>query len=81
MVKTYSPCDAQAALASGNPCLCALSPLMDGVSEKLIRQALDTILTRVTEPVRQKNLLSILTTFAEPWMSTEQLLRLVGKEL
>ena len=72
--------DAQAALASSSPGLCALSPLMAGVSEELILQALNTILTRVTEPARQKNLLSILTTFAEPWISTEQLLRLVGKE-
>jgi hypothetical protein len=28
----------------------------------------------------KKNLLSVLTTFSEPWMSAEQLLRLVGKE-
>jgi hypothetical protein len=31
-------------------------------------------------PPQQNNLLSILTTFSEPWMSTEQILRLVGKE-
>jgi hypothetical protein len=71
--------DAQAALASGNLGLCALSPLMEGASEQVVLQALDTIL-RTASPPQQSNLLSILTTFSEPWVSTEHILRLVGKE-
>ena len=71
--------DAQAALASGNLGLCALSPLMAGASEQVVLQALDTILRTATPP-QQSNLLSILTTFSEPWVSTEHILRLVGKE-
>jgi hypothetical protein len=71
--------DAQAALASGNLGLCALSPLMAGASEQVVLQALDTILRTATPP-QQSNLLSILTTFSEPWVSTEHILQLVGKE-
>jgi len=59
--------------------LCALSPLMAGASEQVVLQALDTILRTATPP-QQSNLLSILTTFSEPWVSTEHILQLVGKE-
>jgi hypothetical protein len=45
----------------------------------VVLQALDTIL-RTASPPQQSNLLSILTTFSEPWVSTEHILRLVGKE-
>jgi hypothetical protein len=45
----------------------------------VVLQALDTIL-RTASPPQQSNLLSILTTFSEPWVSTEHILQLVGKE-
>jgi hypothetical protein len=71
--------DAAAALATGSLGLTVLSPLMTGISEPLVVQAVESILSKA-DPSQHGNLLSILATFADPVMGAEQLMQLVGKE-
>jgi hypothetical protein len=71
--------DATAAVASGQPGLLTLAPLMRGATPKMVEQIVQTLLAQVSPPV-QGELLAALGIFAEPIFDTERFIRLVTKE-
>jgi hypothetical protein len=71
--------DASALLATGTLGLVVLSPLAKNVTDTLVEQAIDIVLTQAPR-TDQADLLSILGALAESVMDKERFVRLVGKE-
>ncbi|MCG8353847.1 MAG: hypothetical protein MI924_39285 [Chloroflexales bacterium] len=71
--------DAESALASGAMGLTVLSPLMRAATSDLVERAIDIVFRRA--PLEQQaDLIAILGVFAEPLVSPDRLVRLVGRE-
>jgi hypothetical protein len=71
--------EAEAALTSGSLGLAVLSPLMHGASSTLVAQAATAVMAQAP-PQQQADLLSILGAFAEPLITRDAFVRMVGKE-